>query len=166
MDQAKTGGPSGRTGLYVWFTILYVVLTFTVNPVDTIAQATVGKLFAYLLGPLFGHANSPKTWTPSLLIELKALINAGFLVGIAIGYQDIPDFKHLHRSVFPGAVLLAPLVLVMFIPQGVWLALPAGSIIIGTVPYLLLGGTVGCLVKRTELSALTKRLTGRRPGEE
>lgn len=48
MDQQKAGGPSERTGLYVWFTILYVVLTFTVNPVDTIAQATVGKLFAYL----------------------------------------------------------------------------------------------------------------------
>jgi hypothetical protein len=143
---------------------LYVALTFILNPTEVIVQTTIGKLFTAALGPLFGKVTLPDTWKPSLHAELVGLINPGIITGYIVGFKDVSKPAQLLRSVIPGALLLVPLLLIVIVPQGIWLTLALGGFILATLPYALIGGTVGWIHQQKRSSALTNGLTGRRPG--
>lgn len=148
MSEKAQGGLTNRFSLYLGLAMLYVVLSFILNSADSITQTTVGKLFAAGLGPLFGKSTMPDTWKPSFYAEIVGSINPGLLTGVIAGYMDVDGARHLHRAALPGLLLLAPLLLALLIPQGVWLALPLGSFIFAALPYALVGGTCGWMFKR------------------
>lgn len=164
MSEPSSGGLANRMGLYLGLAALYIALTFILNSADSLTQTTIGKLFTAALGPLFGKATMPDTWKPSLHAEIVGFINPGLLTGIIVGYTDVDNARHLHRTALPGLLLLAPLLLVLVIPQGIWLSLSLGSFILAALPYALIGGSIGWMYKRKRSSALTIGLTGRRPG--
>lgn len=164
MSEQPDGGLTNRFGLYFGLAALYVLLSAILNQVDTAAEATVGKLFITVAGLLLGKDTTPISWKPSLLIEIKAFINPGMITGILIGLTDVNNVKQLYRAMLPGLILLIPLGLIILVPQGIWLSMGIGSFILATLPYALIGGTVGWMYKQKKFSALTNGLTGRRLG--
>lgn len=164
MNEQTHGGLTNRLGLYFGLAGLWIVLAFILNPVDAITQTTIGKLCTAAIGPFFGKITTPETWKPSLYSEFIGFLNPGTVIGLIVGYKDIENAQQLHRALLPGLLLLGPVVLIVLVPQGVWLSLPLGSFILVTLPYSLIAGALGWMYKQKKFSALTNGLTGRRLG--